>query len=157
MILEMDIDGIIVKLYIHGYEPNADDNSIYPWCKCGFMFQSGDWLNYHSTNAEILLSSEIDVLEHALNKLLSDEPSQIKKVRFVEPDFTFMLPPKYNLLNNPNIIFRCEGDTIQDVYAEWRITFWQPNGLTANYLTLTLGRSEITQLRNYLSSITNNV
>ena len=37
-------------------------------------------------------------------------------------------------------------------YVEWKVCFWD-EGLTDNYLTVTLGHDEIILLRDYLSSV----
>ena len=49
--------GINVKLKIHGYRPTNKDNWDSEWCRCDFLFSSGDWLNYHKENDEVLLAS----------------------------------------------------------------------------------------------------
>ena len=46
------------------------------------------------------------------------------------------------------------GCEIADIYVEWEIYFWH-EGLTDNHLTITLGREEIIQLREYLIAIIN--
>jgi len=39
-----------------------------------------------------------------------------------------------------------------DIDAEWRVTFWH-DGLTANYLSVTLGRKDIEYLLLYLQLV----
>ena len=70
----------------------------------------------------------------------------------IEPDFKFILYPEEDLRNNPNYTYVQPGYEIVDIYLEWRVYFWN-EGLTDNYLTVTLGREEITMLRDYLRTV----
>lgn len=96
------------------------------WCRCDFLFASGDWLNYHKENDEVLLC--------------------------IEPDFVFELYPQMDLREDPKYTYVQPGYEIQDIYVEWKIYFWH-GGLTDNYLTITLGREDIARLRDYLKLV----
>lgn len=154
MWFEIDANGINTKLRINGYKPASTDNWDTKWCKCDFQFSSGDWLNYHGENDEILLSTEVEELEKALTELLDNNLSETKEIKCIEPDFVFTLHPQTDLRNDPNYIYIRPGCEIQDIYLEWRIYFWN-NGLTDNYLTITLCRNEIERLRDYLAQVMN--
>ena len=69
MWFDIDASGINIKLRIKGYKPLGKYNWDSEWCKCDFLFASGDWLNYHKEDDEVLLSCEIEGLEEALTKL----------------------------------------------------------------------------------------
>ena len=71
MWLEIDACGIEIKLQIKGYKQTNKDDWDSEWCKCDFLFASGDWLNYHKEDDEVLLSCEVDDLEESLTKLLN--------------------------------------------------------------------------------------
>lgn len=152
MWLNIDICGIVVQLRIKGYEASRKEDWDSQWCKCDFAFRSGDWLNYHREDDEILLSCEIEELETSLTKLLNDELEEIKEIYCIEPDFFFTLHPKRDLRKDPRYLYIQKGCEITDIYMEWRVYFWQ-EGLTDNYLSVTLGRDEIILLRDYLSSV----
>lgn len=152
MYMEMDISGIVVRLRIKGYESSTKEVWDSQWCKCDFSFHSGDWLNYHKENDEVLLSCEVEELENVLTKLLDDEIEEIREIRCVEPDFVFMLHPKRDLRKDPSYTYIQPGYEIADIYLEWKIYFWH-EGLTDNFLTVTLERDEIIRFRDYLSSV----
>ena len=154
MWFEIDATGIKIKLQINGYRPTNKDNWDSEWCRCDFLFSSGNWLNYHKENKEILLASEVDILEEKLSKLLDNKLWEIEEMVCIEPDFIFKLYPQTDLREDPKYTYIQPGYEIQDVYLEWKIFFWD-GGLTDNYLTVTLYREEIESLRDYLSAVKN--
>jgi len=141
MPLNFNIDGINVYLKINNYRHSNKENWDSLWCNCDFMFNSGDWLNYHRENDEIFLCSEIEELESVFTMLLNGEISEDKELSFIEPDFVFNIYPIKDIQNS-----------VSDILIEWRVYFWH-EGLTDNYLSITLDRDEIIKLRDYLSSI----
>lgn len=155
MRLKMDLEGIIVELCIQQYvkkEDRVSDEYDY-WCKVGFSFSSQPWLNYNKKNEEVFLSYEVDDLAVALDNLLNNKLSEPTTMVLIEPDFRFELMPKKDLRKNPRILRIQRGYEIIDISMEWKIFFWH-NGLTANYLTVTLDRTDIKYLRNYLFLVT---
>ncbi len=152
MWLDMNVCGINVQLRIKGYKISREEDWDSQWCKCDFVFRSGDWLNYHKEDDEVLLSREIEELEMSLTKLLNDELEEKSEFQCMEPDFCFILHPKRDLRKDPNIIYVQKGYEIADIYMEWEVYFWD-EGLTDNHLTVTFDRDEIILLRDYLSSV----
>lgn len=152
---EANIDGILVKLEIKGYEAYNKEEWHSQWCECDYSFCSGEWLNYHKENDEVLLSCEVQMLEEDLTKLLNDELEEIKEISCVEPDYIFCLHPKRDLRKDPNYTYVREGYEIEDIKVEWKVYFWY-GGLTDNFLTVTLGRDEIIKFRDYLSFVIKN-
>lgn len=152
MCFDVDICGIVVHLRVNGYEASSEKDWDNQWCKCDFAFRSGDWLNYHKEDEEILLSCEIEELEKCLTKLLNDELEKNMDIQCIEPDFHFSLHPKRDLRKDPNYLYIQKGCEIADIYMEWKVYFWN-EGLTDNHLNVTLGRDEIIILRDYLSSV----
>lgn len=140
MWFERDIDGIKVKLRIKNYVRTNDENWDEKWCKCDFSFYSGDWLNYHKEDVEVLLCCEIDNIIISLTDLLNNKILKEEEISFIEPDFSFKLIPKENLLDN--------------IYLEWKVYFWN-EGITGNHLSVTLDINDIKSLRTYLISIKN--
>ena len=139
--MNFNVDGINVYLKINNYRHSNKENWDSLWCNCDFMFNSGDWLNYHRENDEIFLCSENEELESVFTMLLNGEISEDKEISFIEPDFVFNIYPIKDIQNS-----------VSDVLIEWKIYFWH-EGLTDNYLSITLDRDEIIKLRDYLSSI----
>lgn len=152
MSIQIDAAGIIIDLLVKGYRKSNKDNWDEQWCRCDFAFMSDSWLNYQSVDNEVLLSYEIEELEQSLTQLLNGEITEKKMIEPIEPDFKFILYPEEDLRNNPNYTYVQPGYEIVDIYLEWRVYFWN-EGLTDNYLTVTLGREEITMLRNYLRTV----
>lgn len=155
MWLKMNLDGIIVELCIQRYvkKENRNSDEYDYWCDVGFSFSSEPWLNYNKENDEVFLSYEVDDLAAALDELINDKLSEPTTVELIEPDFCFELTPKEDLRNNPRVLHIQPGHEIVDISMEWKISFWH-DGLTANYLTVTLGRANITNLRDYLFLVT---
>ena len=147
-----DISGIDVYLNIKGYSPSTKDDWDCNWCKCDFMFKSGEWLNYHKEDDEVFLSSEVENLKEYLTKLLNGELSEVYEFECMEPDFIFTLYPETDKRNDPKYVYIQPGFEIEDIHMEWKVYFWS-DGLTDNFLTVTLNRSDIIELRDYLSSI----
>ena len=149
MWFEIDASGIKIKLQINGYKPTNKENWDSEWCRCDFLFTSGDWLNYHKENDEVLLCSEIDELVETLTELLYNKILEEREILCIEPDFIFKLYPETDLRDNPQYTYIQPGYEIQDIYLEWRIYFWY-EGLTDNYLTITFDRDKIESFRDYL-------
>ena len=153
MNFEININGIDVKLNIRNYKlDNRDDFS--DWCRCDFSLVSGDWLKYNVEDDEFLLSSEVDELEENLTLLLENKFSDIFEMPCIEPDFCFILHPQKDLRKDPKYTYVAPGYEIEDIYLEWRIYFWN-EGLTDNFLNLTLKRDEIIKFRDYLRKVKN--
>ncbi len=149
MWFEIDASGIKIKLQINGYKPTNKENWDSEWCRCDFLFTSGDWLNYHKENDEVLLCSEIDELAETLTELLDNKILEEREILCIEPDFIFKLYPETDLRDNPQYTYIQPGYEIQDIYLEWRIYFWY-EGHTDNYLTITFDRDKIESFRDYL-------
>lgn len=147
-----DISGIDVYLNIKDYSPSTKDDWYCKWCKCDFMFKSGEWLNYHKEDDEAFLSSEVENLKEYLTKLLNGELSEVYEFDCMEPDFIFTLYPETGKRNDPKYVYIQPGFEIEDIRMEWKVYFWS-DGLTDNFLTITLDRSDIIELRDYLLSI----
>ncbi len=152
MEFRLDISGVTVYLKVNGYVKSTKEEWDSQWCRCDFAFMSGDWLNYHKESDEVLLSCEVEELEEKLTKLLSDELTEVEEISCIEPDFNFLLYPKRDLREDPKYTYVQPGYEIADIYMEWKVFFWN-QGLTDNFLCVTLDREEIIKLRDYLSSV----
>ena len=152
MRLKIDLNGILFRLNIKDYEPSQQDRWDCQWCHVDFSFSSDSWLDYHQENDEVLLSCEVETLAESLDKLLNDEITEITELPCIEPDFNFVLHPKRDLREDPKYIYIREGCEIADIYMEWTTTFWS-DGLTANYLSVTLDRDDMRILLGYLNYV----
>lgn len=152
MWLKLDLDGIKVAMRIRNYIKPPKDDWDSTWCKTDFSFSSDEWLNYHKENDEVFLAREIEELAGSLDDLLNDRIVQPTEFSCIEPDFVFMLNPKKDLREDPRVTYIRPGCEIVDIDAEWRVTFWH-DGLTANYLSVTLGRKDIEYLLLYLQLV----
>lgn len=152
--LEMNIDGIQVKLEIRGYVLSDRKDWDREWCQLDYSFSSGEWLNYSKKNDPMLLSCEIDTLVQALTDLLDNKITEKQEVSFLDPDFEFELSPSFDLRNNPKFIYVEPGCEIIDISLDWRVFFYH-EAATANFLSVTLDRNDIRQFLDYLISIQN--
>ena len=98
------------------------------------------------------MSCEVEQLAKSLTELLANKLKEETEIACIEPDFIFKLFPQKDLRNDPKYVYVRPGCEIQDIYLEWKIYFWD-GGITDNYLTVTLDREEITQLRDYLAFV----
>ena len=89
--LKLDLDGVMCRLRLRGYEPVAGRdwwNS--EWC-CVTMELRSNWLNY-TIDSEVLLSSEVEQIRDAFGSLLHERvDGERGMMEFVEPDLTFLL------------------------------------------------------------------
>lgn len=151
MVFERDIGGIQVILRIDDYQNPSKHDFGDVWCDCGYSFRFGDIINYHKEHDELLMPEEVDELATVLSELLDGAVTEPCEVPMTEPDFVFLLYPEKDLRNDPKYTYVAPGYEIQDIYVEWRIYFWN-DGLTENFLTITLGRADITAFRDFLIS-----
>ena len=100
-------------------------------------------LIFYESSGSLLLSCEIENLESKLTQLLNDELDEAYKLECLEPDFQFILQPKRDLRNDPNIVYVQKGHEIADIAMEWRVFLWIGGFATDNYFALALGRKEI--------------
>ena len=152
MSFDRTIDGMELMLKIRGYQFSTDDNYDDAWCECDFRFHFEGVVDYHREKYEVLLSSEVDILDEKLTELLEGKISETSYTSMTEPDFIFILKPQEDLRNNPNFVYVAPGYEIKDIEMEWRVYFWH-DGLTENYLSVTLFRDDIVALRDYIRSI----
>lgn len=143
---QRNIDGIQVELTLWDYLPEKWDDFDVHWCKCNFSFRADHWLDYHRENEEIILCGEVTKLEELLTQLLDHQITESFEHELIEPDFSFFFYSSRNAQKNSS------------TYAllEWRVHFWE-DGLTANYLSVTLGDDDITALRDYFREIIRSV
>lgn len=118
MKLKLDLDGIIVQLQIRNYNPELKEDYCTGWCKVDFSFSSESWLNYSQDNSEVFLSSEVSDLYSDLERLLHDELTDIKELGMVEPDFFFRLHPKFDIRNDPKVLYVAPGHEIRDISVD---------------------------------------
>lgn len=149
MWLKLDLSGIKLSMQIRNYRKVSADDWDSTWCKTDFAFVSDDWLNYRKENDEVFLAREIEDLAKSLDDLLNDRLNAPTEFNCIEPDFNFAFSPKQDVRLNPRVLYVRPGCEIVDIDMEWKISFWH-DGLTANYLSVTLNRTDIESLLLYL-------
>ena len=137
--LELDLSGISVYLKIKGYEPSQREKWDGQWCPCDYLFTAGSWLHYEKENSHVILSCEVEQLADLLRKGLNGELLEKTTLDLLEPDFEFTFYPK-----NPRPEY---------AYVDWKVSFWSPEGLTDNYLSVTLDRAAMEKMLEYLERI----
>ena len=88
-------------------------------------------------------------IDRALADLLNDRLTAPTEFNCIEPDFNFILNPKKDLRLDPKVLYVRPGCEIVDIDMEWKISFLD-EGLTDNYLSVSLVRSDIECLLSYL-------
>lgn len=151
MVFERVIGGIEIMLRIDNYRSPSIKGFENSWCDCGYSFKLGDVLQYHKNHDEILMSEEVDLLVDSFTDLLNGKIETPTELSMTEPDFVFWLYPIKDLRTDPKYTYIAPGYEMQDVYAEWRIYFWN-NGITDNFLSITLDRDNIVSFRDFLNS-----
>lgn len=155
MVFERNLNGIEVILRIDNYESPSKHTFGDGWCDCGFSFRMGklaEIINYRKDHDELLTPEEVDGLADALTNLLEGKINELQEYPLVEPDFVFLLYPIKDLRTDPKYTYVAPGHEFQDIYVEWRVFFWD-DGLTENYLNVTLYRDDIIAFRDFLEDV----
>lgn len=155
MLFERNLGGIDVILRIENYQPSSKHEFGDWWCDCGFSFRMGklaEIISYRKDHDELLMPEEIDELAIVLTDLLEGRITEPRELPMTEPDFVFMLYPIKDLRTDPKYTYVAPGHEFQDIYVEWRVYFWN-EGLTDNFLTLTLYRDDIIAFRDFFEAI----
>ena len=155
MWLKLDLDGIKLCFKVTGYKKSTNSNWDDEWCRVQLNVQSENWLNY-SQSGELLLACEVEEVLSLFEDLVEDKIPESREVEFIEPDLRFVLNPKKDLRDDPQYMYVKPGYEIVDIDAEFRVSFWN-DGLTANYLSLGMGREDIMAFIIYLRVITKRI
>ena len=145
MWLKLNLSGIRLSMQIRNYRRTSEEDWLSVWCKTDFSFVADKWLNYCEDDSEVFLAREIEDLAKSLDDLLNDRLTAPTEFNCIEPDFNFILNPKKDLRLDPKVLYVRPGCEIVDIDMEWKISFWH-DGLTANYLSVTLNRTDIESL-----------
>lgn len=149
MWLKLNLSGIRLSMQIRNYRRTSEEDWLSVWCKTDFSFVADKWLNYCEDDSEVFLAREIEDLAKSLDDLLNDRLTAPTEFNCIEPDFNFILNPKKDLRLDPKVLYVRPGCETVDIDMEWKISFWH-DGLTANYLSVTLNRTDIESLLLYL-------
>lgn len=152
MWIKLNLDGIVLSFRVKRYIKTDNSNWDTTWCCVDFCLESKSWLKYEVRNDEILLASEIDSLIGMLENLLSDRQTEQIEYQCIEPDFSFVFNPQKDLSLDPNYEYVSPEDRFVDIDLQWKVFFWN-GGLTDNYISVTLNRTEIEYFLVYLKVI----
>ena len=110
--MEMNLDGITVKLEIRGYTKYDRESEEEPrWCRLDFSFISQPWLRYKRQDDEVLTNEEAEHLERLLNGRMA-EPTELE---CIEPDFCFQFEPEEDVRQNPRVLYVKTGNEWADM------------------------------------------
>ena len=139
MWIKLDLDGLVFQLRISKYRLSKEDIWDEQWCRvsCSIVDEKNKVINYHVSDNELLLCSEVEALTVAIEKLLNNEYSSKNELEFIEPDYNLVLYPK------------CETGYIS---MEWKVNLWS-DGLSANYFSVEFSKDELKTLFAYLKYI----
>ena len=149
MWLKLNLSGIRLSMQIRNYRRTSEEDWLSVWCKTDFSFVADKWLNYCEDDSEVFLAREIEDLAKSLDDLLNDRLTAPTEFNCIEPDFNFILNPKKDLRLDPKVLYVRPGCEIVDIDMEWKnliLARWTD----ANYLSVTLNRTDIESLLLYL-------
>ena len=129
MWVKFDLQGMKLKFKVEKYIPNQTID--------------GEW-------------TEIDDIRNFMEKLLDDKLEEEVNYKCIEPDFEFTFSPKYDVRNDPDVIWVKSGNEIRDIEMKLKVNLWN-EGLTCNYFSTTFNKEEIEIFYLYLSLITNKI
>lgn len=105
----------------------------------------------YSDHGESLEYGDLIYIRDSFEKLLSDRLSEKTELSFIEPDFEFVLFPKFDLRTVPGAWCK-EGHEIQDISVDFIINLTESNhAYSGEQYILPLNRQEITKWRDYLN------
>lgn len=146
--LVLDVNGIKIKMHLEKCD-DAQTGTVY--FKHDISFSSDNWLNFNIDNgAERIFPSSIEEIAKALTEQADNKLTDVKEVICIELAMIFKLYPQTQAKD----YYGNDNGDIQDIRTELQVYFWNDR-LTANHLTVVLGRDEITKLRDYLVSALN--
>lgn len=158
MWLRLNLEGVDFHFRISKYRKSTRENWYDEWCEIDLTLQSHEWLNYQIVSDETMLATEVEDVRDKINDLLHDKLDKPEKIECIEPDFTFLLHPKEDIRNNPDIIYVKPGCEIFDIDMDFQVSFWDRDGcLSSNRLLLSFGREDLEKLLCYFNYVTGTV
>lgn len=154
MWVKLNLQGMQLEFKVEKYIPNQTIDG--EWTEISFNFKFQNIIQYSTNRDELLLSSEIDDIRDYMEKLLHDKLYEVERYKCIEPDFEFIFKPKYDVRNDPNVIWVKPGNEIEDIKMKLKVNLWN-EGLTSNYFSTSFDREEIEIFYLYLSLITNKI
>lgn len=122
--MEMNLDGITVKLEIRGYTKYDRESEKEPrWCRLDFSFISQPWLRYKRQDDEVLTNEEAEALAEHLERLLNGRMAEPTELECIEPDFCFQFEPEEDVRQNPRVLYVKPGNEWADILMRWQVYF----------------------------------
>ena len=110
--MEMNLDGITVKLEIRGYtkyDRESEEERLH------FSFISQPWLRYKRQDDEVLTNEEVEALAEHLERLLNGRMAEPTELECIEPDFCFQFEPEEDVRQNPRVLYVKTGNEWADM------------------------------------------
>ena len=133
-----------------GYLCGDDDVIGDYWTRVSISIKNA-YFNWSESDGEAFTFGELINLRDSLNTLLSDGYSEPFVIRFIEPNYEFLLTPKTDLRTIIKGVFK---DPVRDVFMEFivNITYGGFGDATERY-TLPFHRNAIIAWRDYLDEV----
>lgn len=141
--IKFDLDGIIFKFKVYGFEEHND------WVKTSWRIKFEDIISYQRDHEEVFTKDCIDYLIDHLKDHLNNRIKRIKTIDFIEPDFQFVFKPQERQYDG---ITHKELKDVIDIQTEMKIYFWH-RGATLNHISITFERKDIQKLYEYLVAV----
>lgn len=154
MWVKFDLQGMKFEFKVEKHIPNQTIDG--KWAEISFGFKFKNIIKYSTYKNEVLLSSEVDDIRDYMEKLLEDKLDKEVFYKCIEPDFEFIFSPKYDVRNDPDVIWVKSGNEIRDIEMKLKVNLWN-DGLTCNYFSTSFARDEIEIFYLYLSLIINKI
>lgn len=110
--MEMNLDGITVKLEIRGYTKYDRESEEE---RLDFSFISQPWLRYKRQDDEVLTNEEVEALAEHLERLLNGRMAEPTELECIEPDFCFQFEPEEDVRQNPRVLYVKPGNEWADM------------------------------------------
>ena len=110
--MEMNLDGITVKLEIRGYTKYDRESEEEPrWCRLDFSFISQPWLRYKRQDDEVLTNEEVEELADGIDYTLLN----LDRAELARLDFCFQFEPEEDVRQNPRVLYVKTGNEWADM------------------------------------------
>jgi hypothetical protein len=126
---------------------NEGYNSDSDWLKTSWRLTFKDIINYKVDRCEVFTEECIDLIIKYAKRLLDGKLRQKTDFDALEPDFSFLFVPKKILYDDIT-----KEPFIANFYMEIRVHLWH-NGLTDNFISMTLWERDIIKFRDYLLDV----
>ena len=139
--IRFNFNGLIFKMKNEGY--NSDNE----WLKTSWRLTLENIINYNVDCCEVFTKECIDLIIKYATRLLDGKLKQKIDFDALEPDFSFLFVPKKTFHDDIT-----KEPFTTEPYMEIRVHLCH-NGLTDNFISMTLWEKDILKFRDYLLDV----